>query len=98
MSDAEGYINIEDFYASVNKGKARKEAYRFFYDKYVKNPFENYWIIEQESRFEARNLNFFLPGSVYMFGYPNPITKDILSYYDKRPMVLIIVIAKNILS
>jgi hypothetical protein len=86
----DGHIEIKKYYESANKGEARKTAYQFFEDKYIKNPFDNYWIIEQESRFEARKLKFFLPGSIYMFQYPNPLTKDILSFYDKRPMILII--------
>ena len=87
---ADGHIDIKKFYESSGKSDARKTAFQFFSDKYIKNPFDNYWIIEDESRFEARKLKFFLPGSIYMFGYPNPITKDALSFYDQRPMVLII--------
>lgn len=89
MADKDGHIDIKKFYEESGKSDARKTAFQFFNDKYVKNPFENYWIIEEESRFEARKLKFFLPGSIYTFQYPNPLTKDFLSYYDKRPMVLI---------
>ena len=90
MADKDGYISVSEYYSSTKKSEARKSAYQYFNDKYVKKPFDNYFIIEEESRFEARKLNFFLPGSIYMFGYPNPINKDILSYYDKRPMILVI--------
>jgi hypothetical protein len=90
MADKDGYISVSEFYSSTKKNETRKSAYQYFNDKYVKTPFENYFIIEEESRFEARKLNFFLPGSIYMFGYPNPINKDILSYYDKRPMIIVI--------
>ena len=90
MLDKDGYISVSEFYSTTKKNEARKSAYQYFNDKYVKTPFDNYFVIEEESRFEARKLNFFLPGSIYMFGYPNPINKDILSYYDKRPMILVI--------
>ncbi len=90
MAKVDGHIDIKKYYEDANKSKERTGAFQFFSDKYIKNPFENYFIIEEESRFEARKLKFFLPGSIYMFQYPNPITKDYLSYYDKRPMVLII--------
>lgn len=90
MANVDGHIDIKKYYEDSNKSKERTSAFQFFSDKYIKSPFENYFIIEEESRFEARKLAFFLPGSIYMFQYPNPITKDYLSYYDKRPMVLII--------
>jgi len=86
----DGHIDIKKFYTDSSKSAVRKEAFQYFSDKYIKDPFDNYWIIEEESRFIARKLKFFLPGSIYMFRYPNPITKDYLSYYDKRPMVLIL--------
>lgn len=84
------HIDIKKFYIENEKTDIRKEAFQFFDDKYVLKPFENYWIIEEESRFLAKKLKFFLPGSIYTFRYPNPINKDILSYYDTRPMVLIL--------
>lgn len=89
--DANGnyHINIKEYYNTCNKTEERKNSFEYFNDKYVKNPFENYWIIEEESRFIARKFNFFLPGSIYAYQYPNPITADYLSYYDKRPMVII---------
>ena len=89
MADNIGHIDIADFYNKSNKSEVRKEAFTYFEDKYVKNPFDNYWIIEEESRFEAVKYKFFLPGSIYTFQYPNPLTRDALSYYDTRPMTLI---------
>ncbi|MFM2010801.1 MAG: hypothetical protein RLZZ479_1192 [Bacteroidota bacterium] len=89
MIENDEHIDIKNFYISNQKTGIRKEAFQFFEDKYVKNPFENYWIIEEESRFIARKINFFLPGSIYTFRYPDPITKDVLSYYDTRPMLLV---------
>ena len=89
MEDNFGHIGIADFYNKSDKTQLRKDAFSYFEDKYVKNPFDNYWIIEEESRFEAVKFKFFLPGSIYTFQYPNPLTKDVLSYYDARPMALI---------
>jgi hypothetical protein len=90
MADSLYHIDIKKFYEEADKRKEREEAFRFFQDKYVKTPFDNYFIIEEESRFLAKKIKFFLPGSIYTYGYPNPITKDFLSFYDKRPMTLII--------
>jgi hypothetical protein len=86
----EDHIDILEYYKKANKAEERKEAFGYFETKYVEQPFENYFIIEEESRFIARNIRFFLPGSIYTYGYPNPITKDVLSYYDRRPMSLIL--------
>ena len=72
-----------------NKDVLRKEAFTYFQNKYVKNPFSNYWIIEQQERFLAKKLKFFIPGRIYTFAY-NPHGSNILDFYDKRPMVLII--------
>jgi hypothetical protein len=72
-----------------NKDVLRKEAFTYFQDKYVKDPFSDYWIIEQQERFKAKRLKFFIPGRVYTFSY-NPHGSNILNFYDKRPMALII--------
>ena len=73
------------------KGKdaLRKEAFKYFEDKYVKNPFQDYWIIEQQERFKAKKLKFFIPGRIYTFAY-NPHGQDVLDFFDKRPMIFII--------
>lgn len=79
-----------DLYKSEkNKDNLRKEAFTYFQDKYVKYPFQDYWIIEQQERFKAKKLKFFIPGRIYTFGY-NPHGIDILNFYDKRPMVFVI--------
>lgn len=72
-----------------HKDSLRKEAFKYFQDKYVKNPFQDYWIIEQQERFKAKKLKFFIPGRIYTFAY-NPHGVDILDFYDKRPMIFII--------
>lgn len=84
---------MTDFYEKYdkdpNKAELRKTAYEYFNDKYIKTPFQNYWIIEQTERFKARQLRFFLPGRVYTYQYM-PHGKDLLDFYDRRPMVYII--------
>lgn len=84
---------MTDFYDKYDKDPSkaewRKTAYEYFNDKYIKNPFENYWIIEQTERFKARQLRFFMPGRVYTYQY-DPEGVDVLDFYDRRPMVYII--------
>jgi len=80
---------LDNYQNESDKDKLRKEAFFYFNDKYFKKPFEDYWIIEQQERFKAKKLKFFMPGRVYTFQY-NPHSADILSYYDKRPMVYIV--------
>ena len=72
-----------------NKDALRNDAFTYFENKYIKNPFKEYWIIEQQERFKARKLKFFIPGRIYTFAY-NPHGQDILDFFDKRPMVFII--------
>jgi hypothetical protein len=82
--------DILDLYKSENnKDKLRKEAFSYFNDKYFKTPYTEYFFIEQTERFKARKLKFFIPGRIYTFQY-NPHGGDILSYYDKRPMIYVI--------
>lgn len=83
----ESFIDLYE--KEKDKGSLRKEAFFYFNDKYFKNPFKDYWIIEQQERFKAQKLKFFMPGRIYTYQY-NPHSADILSFYDKRPMVYII--------
>jgi hypothetical protein len=71
-----------------NKEDLRMKAFNFFEEKYFKKPFEPYDFLETEERFLVNKLKFFIPGRIYTFQY-DPIYKDFLSYYDKRPMVLV---------
>ena len=80
---------FEQYDKEPNKAELRKTTYEYFNDKYIKTPFQNYWIIEQTERFKAKQLRFFMPGRVYTYQY-NPQGADILDFYDKRPMVYII--------
>lgn len=80
---------LEIYNDEKNKDGLRKEAFTYFNDKYFKNPFKEYWIIEQTERFKAQKLKFFMPGRIYTYQY-NPHGTDVLDFYDKRPMVYIL--------
>jgi len=77
----------QNYRAQKGKDKLRKDAYPKFEAKYVKRPWEEYDFLEDQERLLARKLNFFMPGRIYTFQY-DPLHKDWLSYYDKRPIVL----------
>ena len=80
---------MERYDDAQDKEQLRKESFQYFNDKYFKEPFTNYWIIEQTERFKARQLKFFMPGRIYTYQYM-PHGTDVLDFYDKRPMVYII--------
>lgn len=78
----------QNYNSQKGKDVLRKEAYPKFEAKYVKRPFEEFDLFESQERFLAKKLNFFMPGRVYTFQY-DPINKDRLAYYDRRPIVLV---------
>jgi hypothetical protein len=80
---------LDKYRSQKNKDSLRKESFFYFNDKYFKTPFKEYWIIEQQERFKAQKLRFFMPGRFYTYQYI-PHGKDVLSYYDRRPIVYII--------
>lgn len=65
-----------------------REAYPFFFDKYFKNPFKDTGFLDTTERITAKGLLQFIPGKIYTFQY-DPLNKDILDYYDKRPIILV---------
>jgi hypothetical protein len=62
-------------------------AYKYFFDKYFKDPFHDNGLFDTNERASAKNIKLFIPGKIYTFQY-NPITKDVLDYYDRRPIIL----------
>jgi hypothetical protein len=80
---------LDTYNSQKNKDSLRKESFFYFNDKYFKTPFNEYWLIEQQERFKAQKLRFFMPGRFYTYQYI-PHGKDVLSFYDKRPIVYII--------
>jgi len=68
--------------------KMRSEAYSFFFNKYFKDPYHDKGFLDTTERLQAKNLKQFIPGKIYTFQY-DPLYKDILDYYDKRPIILV---------
>lgn len=67
--------------------KFRKEAYPYFYDKYYKNPMQpGFFLFDTSERDQVNQQKLVLPGKIYTFSY-DPLHKDALSYYDKRPIL-----------
>jgi len=66
----------------------KKEAYKYFFDKYFKNPLRDTGFLETTERIAGSKRMQFIPGKIYTFQY-SPLYKDILDYYDKRPIVLV---------
>lgn len=65
-----------------------KEAYPFFFDKYFKDPFRDNGFLDTTERITAKGVLQFIPGKIYTFQY-DPLYKDALDYYDKRPIILV---------
>jgi hypothetical protein len=72
-----------------NKGdiKMRQGAYMYFFEKYFKDPFKDEGFLDSRERFAAKKIPSFIPGKIYTFQY-DPMYKDMLDYYDKRPIIL----------
>jgi len=68
--------------------KMRSEAYMYFFKKYFKDPFQDKGFLESTERLKASKIKQFIPGKIYTFQY-DPIHKDILDYYDTRPIILV---------
>jgi hypothetical protein len=71
-----------------NKAVLRKDCFTYFNQKYFKKPFEEYDLFETDERMAVRKLKFFIPGRIYTWQY-DPLMKDVLDFYDRRPMVLV---------
>lgn len=73
-----------------NRPKIKQEAYPYFLDKYIKDPFNttNDSLFSTSERVSAKTTRQFVPGKIYTFRY-DPIHKDILDYYDKQPIILV---------
>jgi hypothetical protein len=65
----------------------KKEAYNYFFEKYFTDPYVDNGFLDTTERLDAMKLMQFLPGKIYTFQY-NPVYRDILDYYDKRPIIL----------
>jgi hypothetical protein len=68
--------------------KIKQEAYPYFLDKYIKDPFNDKGFLDTTERISARTLREFIPGKIYTFRY-DPVYKDLLDYYDMQPIILV---------
>jgi hypothetical protein len=68
--------------------KIKQEAYPYFLDKYIKDPYADNGFLDTTERLSAKTLRQFIPGKIYTFRY-DPVYKDILAYYDKQPIILV---------
>jgi len=74
--------------STKDKDKLRKSVFSYFNNKYFMRPFQEYDFLEDDERFLVKKLKFFIPGRIYTWKY-DPLYKDYLDFYDKRPMVLV---------
>lgn len=65
----------------------REEMTRRFNDLYVLNKRKKTDFLETNEEKSVIRLGKFIPGKIYTFFY-DPLTKDKLSYYDIRPIIL----------
>lgn len=79
---------LEAYREADRKDQLRKNGYQFFNDKYFKQPYKDTGFLETFERGDVKKLKFFLPGRIYTWKY-DPLYKDVLDFYDKRPMVLV---------
>jgi hypothetical protein len=79
---------LEAYREADRKDQLRKNCYQFFNDKYFKTPFTDNGFLDTFERADVKKLRFFLPGRIYTWKY-DPLHKDVLDFYDKRPMVLV---------
>lgn len=72
---------------NLKNSNYRKESKTLFIDKYIKDiPEKNPFKLNEN--FLAKKSKKLIPGKIYTFVY-DPLYKDVLSYYDKRPILLL---------
>jgi hypothetical protein len=77
----------EAYNNNMKKSGFRKEAYPYFNDKYFKNPRQpGFFLFDTNERVQVNQQKLILPGKIYTFKY-DPLYKDALAYYDKRPII-----------
>jgi hypothetical protein len=79
----------ETYKNNAGDAKIRKSAYTSFFDKYVKKDKDAYFLnLNEGNKISNTEKGFFIPGRIYTFQY-DPLYKDSLSYYDKRPIIMV---------
>lgn len=67
----------------------RKDAYSYFNKKYIKRDANEFFLqLHEGEKITHENKPFWIPGRIYTFEY-DPVYKDVLSYYDKRPIIMV---------
>lgn len=87
----------KEYESNMKRTEFRKEAYPFFLNKYFKDPRKSdFFLWDTNEREQVNKQKLWLPGRIYTFQY-DPLYKDVLDYYDKRPIVFVhgVVKAKN---
>lgn len=73
----------EDYLKKFGLIKSRTEVYRYFNEKYFRpQPSDASKIILAFKDFHI--------GKIYTFSYNNPIYKDVLEFYDAKPIILVL--------
>jgi len=79
---------LEAYRKEGRKDQLRKEVFLEFNEKYFRRPFEDTGFLDTIERMDVRKLRYFIPGRIYTWQY-DPLYKDYLDFYDKRPIVLV---------
>jgi hypothetical protein len=86
-----------EYESNIKKTAFRNDAYPFFNEKYFKDPRKpGFFLWDTNEREQVNKQKLWIPGRIYTFQY-DPLYKDMLDYYDRRPIVFVhgVVKAKN---
>ena len=72
----------------MNAAVLRKEYNTVFNDIYVSGTREKTGLGETDEEEKIKQLGKFIPGKIYTYEY-NPLYKDVLSFYDTRPIIFV---------
>jgi len=87
--------NPKDSYKRLKKDHNRiRNSYSYFKEKYIEGDKNKYFLKLNEGELIEKSKSFFIPGRIYTYQY-DPLYKDVLSYYDKRPIVIVHKIYKH---
>lgn len=83
------YISTKKLVAQLGETRARKEADWHFKERYVNKKKEFNSLVEISEGPNVHNalINGLIPGKIYTYDY-NPKWRDVLEYFDRRPMIL----------
>jgi len=82
-------------YKRIKKDHNRiKNSFSYFKEKYIDKDENKYFLKLNEGKLLESSKALFIPGRIYTYQY-DPLYKDVLSYYDKRPVVIVHSIYKH---